>query len=90
MIAVVNVLSVLAADAWLPTRWVVVGMAGGYSVSYLVGLVVSVSVLRGRIGGIDGRRIARTWARLLLATPLSAVVGFLVARAAPDVLGKGP
>lgn len=89
VITAVNIATVLAAYAWLPTRWVVVGMAGAYSVSYLVGLAVSFAVLRRYISGVDGRRVAATWSRLALATALPAVAAFFVARALTELLGNG-
>lgn len=89
VITVVNVATVLAAYAWLPTRWVVVGMAGGYSISYLVGLTVSFSVLRRRLGGVDGRRVSATWARLAVATLVPATAAFFVARALTALMGNG-
>jgi putative peptidoglycan lipid II flippase len=85
----VNVALVLTAYAVLPTRWVVVGMAAGYGVSYTVGLVINARILRSRIGGLDGQRVLRTYARLLVAGALAAAAGFGVARLCTSLAGTG-
>lgn len=56
----VNVVVDIVAFLVLPARHVVLGLACGFAVSYLVGTVLSGLVLRDRLGGLDGRRVART------------------------------
>jgi len=50
--------------------WGVWGLALGHAASYGVGSIVLVAILRGRLGGIDGRRIGRT----LVRTTAAAIV----------------
>ena len=79
-ITVTNVVLALLAYAALPLRWRVVGMAASYAVTYYIGLGFSTAVLRRRIGGLDGRRVMRTYAQLLAAAVPSAAVAYGVAR----------
>ena len=65
----------------LPARWAVTGMAGAYGVAALVGVIVAVPKLKRRLGDLDGRRIGRTYTRLLIASLPSAAAGFAVALA---------
>lgn len=51
----------------LPPGWVVLGLALAYAGSYYVAAVVAGAVVRGRLGGIDERRITRTLLRLIAA-----------------------
>jgi putative peptidoglycan lipid II flippase len=85
----VNVVLVLTAYAALPVRWVVVGMAAGYGVSYAVGLTITARVLGPRIGGLDTAPVLRTYARLAVAASVAAVAAFVVARACTAVAGTG-
>ncbi|GAA1439147.1 murein biosynthesis integral membrane protein MurJ [Nocardiopsis tropica] len=59
------------ASYWvLPPHRVVMGVAAGFMLSYVCGLLIGGAVLRQRLGGIGGRRIAWTVARLhMAATP---------------------
>ncbi|EOR72848.1 virulence factor MVIN-like protein [Thermobifida fusca TM51] len=74
-IAVHGVLA-LTASWLLPPHFVVVGVAGGFMSSFLVGVFLGGLILRRRLGGLDGRRIASTLVRLYLATAPSVVVGW--------------
>lgn len=66
----------------LPARWAVTGMAAAYSLSYLAGLLVTGARLRRRLEGrIDGRRLARTYGKLVLAGALAAAAAWAVTRA---------
>ena len=89
-IAVTNVALALLAYAALPLRWRIVGIAASYAVTYYVGLALSTAVLRRRIGGVDGRRVLQTYARLLAAAVPSAAVAYGVARLVTASLGEGP
>ena len=89
-IAVSNVLLALLAYAVLPLRWRIVGMAASYALTYYLGLGLSTAVLRRRIGGVDGRRVTRTYARLLAAAVPSALTAYGVARLVTTGLGEGP
>ena len=74
-IAVHGVLA-LTASWLLPPQLVVVGVAGGFMCSFLVGLLIGGFVLSRRLGGLDGRRIAGTLVRLYLASAPSVLVGW--------------
>lgn len=80
--------AVVALETLSPT-WIVVGVGVGMSVGYAVGAVLSFLVLRRRIGGVEGRAIVRTYARLVLACGLAAVPGLLVTRGLHRALGDG-
>ncbi len=88
-ITVTNVLLALLAYAALPLRWRVVGMAASYAVTYYIGLGFSTAVLRRRIGGLDGRRVMRTYVQLLAAAVPSAAAAYGVARLVTASLGDG-
>ena len=85
----VNVALVLLAYAVLRPEWVGVAMAGSYSVSYGVGMLLSLRLLRRRTGPLEGAQTLRTYARLLAAALVAAVPAFLAARAATAGLGEG-
>jgi len=88
-IVVVNVAAALAAYIVLPARWAVVGLAGAFSFAYAVGLVVSIRLLRRRIGGLDGQRVMRTYLRLALAGGVAALVAWALCRLVVAAVGDG-
>ena len=59
----------------LPSQWVVTGMAFGYGAAYAVGVAVAIPKLKRKIGGLDTKRIGRTYSRLAAACVPAAVVG---------------
>jgi putative peptidoglycan lipid II flippase len=69
-----------AAYAVLPVQWKTVGIAGAYGVGYWVGFLLALAVLRRRIHGVDGRRLASTYLRAGAAGLLAAAAAFGVAR----------
>jgi putative peptidoglycan lipid II flippase len=69
--------------------WGVPGLALGHAVSYLVGTLVLATLLRRRLGGFDGRRIARTVARVVPASILTAAVAFGIAEGFDAAFGLG-
>ncbi|WP_395295165.1 murein biosynthesis integral membrane protein MurJ [Kitasatospora hibisci] len=71
----------------LPAEWVVTGMAFGYGLAYAVGVTVAVPKLKKKIGGLDTKRIGRTYTRLALASVPAAVVGVGVSLAVQQVIG---
>jgi putative peptidoglycan lipid II flippase len=75
----------------LPARWAVVGMAACYGLAYALGVGVAVKRLSRRLGGdLDGKRVVRTYARLIGAcVPAAAVAGLAVYAVARE-LGHGP
>lgn len=80
IVAAVNAMASAACFLLLPSRWAVVGMAFSYGLAYAVGVGVAVKRLRGRLGGdLDGRRITRTYTRLVGAcVPAAALAGAAV------------
>ena len=85
VLVTVTVLAVVLAPAPRVVLWV----AGGYTLSYAVGLALSTALLRRRTGGLDGFRVVRTYVRLLLAAGLAALPAYGIARALTDWLGIG-
>jgi len=73
----------------LPPRWAVTGMAAAYSLSYLAGLLLTATRLRRRLEGrLDGRRLVRTYGKLVLAAGAAAGAAWAVATyAVPVQLG---
>jgi putative peptidoglycan lipid II flippase len=73
---VVNAVNV-GADLLLALRYrgstLVVGMAAGYALSYVVGALVLARLLRQRLHGLDGRRVVRTLVRTLVAAAIGAL-----------------
>ncbi|GAA4061761.1 murein biosynthesis integral membrane protein MurJ [Actinomadura miaoliensis] len=61
----------------LPTDKIVMGIAGGFALAQVVGTLVSWVILRRRLGGMDGRRIAGAYLKLIVA--LWPLLGFAYA-----------
>jgi putative peptidoglycan lipid II flippase len=80
IVAGVNAVGSAVCYLTLPARWAVVGMAGTYGLAYMVGVGVAVRRLRKRLGGdLDGKRVVRTYARLVGAgIPAAALAGAAV------------
>jgi putative peptidoglycan lipid II flippase len=88
----VNAVNV-GADLLLATRLhggaLVVGMAAGYALSYVVGSVVLARMLRARLGGLDGRRITRTLVRVLVGSAIGALGAYGVEALVRATFGAG-
>jgi len=65
-------------------QWWVAGVALGLTASNIVAVVLRMWGLRARLGGIDGRRIATTYAKSVAAALVAAIPGLLVMWWAPD------
>ncbi|WP_030163294.1 murein biosynthesis integral membrane protein MurJ [Spirillospora albida] len=61
----------------LPTDKIIVGIAGGFALAQTVGALVGWAILRRRLGGMDGRRVALTYLKLIVA--LWPLLGFAYA-----------
>ncbi|MFI9319460.1 murein biosynthesis integral membrane protein MurJ [Kitasatospora aureofaciens] len=72
--------------AALPPQWTVTGMAFGYGLAYAVGVTVAVPKLKKKIGGLDTKRIGKTYSRLAAACVPAAAVGLGVSLAVQQVL----
>ncbi|WP_405582997.1 murein biosynthesis integral membrane protein MurJ [Streptomyces sp. NBC_01190] len=80
-VGAVNVALATGCHLLLPPRWAVTGMAAAYAVSYGIGMLLTALRLRRRTGGLlDGRRICRTYGRLIAAATSAGTIGWLVAR----------
>ncbi|GAA2806267.1 murein biosynthesis integral membrane protein MurJ [Kitasatospora sp. CM 4170] len=81
--------AVFSLVCWLtlPAEWVVTGMAFGYGLAYAVGVTVAVPKLKKKIGGLDTKRIGKTYTRLATASVPAALVGVGVSLAVQQVIG---
>ncbi|WUH92207.1 murein biosynthesis integral membrane protein MurJ [Streptomyces sp. NBC_00433] len=91
IVAAVNAAASALCFVALPARWAVVGMAFSYGLAYAVGVGVAVKRLGARLGGdLDGRRVIRTYARLVGACIPAAAVAGIAAYVISGKLGGGP
>jgi putative peptidoglycan lipid II flippase len=89
VIAATNVVLALVAYVVMPDRLTLVGLALAYSATYAVGLALSTAVLRRRLGGVDGRRVTRTFVQLVAAVLPGAIAAWGFSRALTGWLGEG-
>jgi len=73
-----NIVVVLVALLAMRTPLKYAGVAAAISVGALLGLLVMIQLLRRRIGGVDGRQIALSTLRMLLASAALAAAAGLV------------
>ncbi|MGH2630876.1 MAG: murein biosynthesis integral membrane protein MurJ [Actinomycetota bacterium] len=66
--------------------WDVPGLAVGHAVSYVFAAVVGLTVLRPRLGSLDGRRVWATIVRVVPAAAVTAGAAYAVARALAAVV----
>jgi putative peptidoglycan lipid II flippase len=74
----------------LPAQWAVVGMAASYGAAFLVGVLVATRRLKRRLGDLDGRRITRSYTRLIGASVPAAAGGAVTGALITGALGSGP
>jgi putative peptidoglycan lipid II flippase len=84
-----GVVTALIALHTLSPQWIVVGVGVGLSLGYALGAMLSFLVLRRRIGGVEGRAILRTYARLVIAAAAAAIPALLITRGIHHALGHG-
>jgi putative peptidoglycan lipid II flippase len=90
IVAAVNATASAVCFVVLPARWAVTGMAASYGLAYAIGVGVAVKRLRKRLGGdLDGKRILRTYTRLIGASVPAALAGGAAAYGVVRVLGNG-
>lgn len=80
-ILVINVISIALSYLFLSTlqnRWVTVGLGAAFSISYLVGLFITLSLLKRHIGKLALRDFAAQHTRLFLASFIAMVPLFLI------------
>ncbi|WP_234346517.1 murein biosynthesis integral membrane protein MurJ [Cellulomonas timonensis] len=87
--AVVVVAGTYLAKAVLEPSWWVAGAGLASSLSYVVGAIVALIVLRRRLHGVDGRRVAIVHAKAVGAAIVAAAVGLLVVHLLGPVSGMG-
>jgi putative peptidoglycan lipid II flippase len=68
---------------------VVVGIAAASSVANLLGAAVTLVLVRRRLGGVDGRRVASMYARCVLAVAPAGVLAWSTSAAAHLFAGEG-
>jgi putative peptidoglycan lipid II flippase len=85
----VNAGANLLLFALLPERWKIPGLAMGHAAHYTVGSALLLFLLSRRIGGLDGARILRAVARMLVAGVVMFLATTLVARGVELVLDPG-
>lgn len=85
-----GVICAITAYFVLPLEWKTVGIAVAYGIGYWSGFAVSGSVLRRRLGGLDGRRVLRTYVRAGVAAALAGLLGFAAARGTTELVGTAP
>ena len=90
VITAVNVVADVVLYLALPSRQKVVGLALGFSLSYLVGTVWFARLLRRRLGPANEHRVARTHIRLAAASLIAVVPAYVAARLLTARLGLDP
>jgi putative peptidoglycan lipid II flippase len=90
IVAVVNAVASSICFVVLPARWAVVGMAASYGLAYTIGVGVAVKRLRIRLGGdLDGKRIVRTYTRLIGASVPASLAAGAIVYGISQVMGTG-
>ena len=89
VIAATNVILALGAYALFPERFSLVGLALAFTFAYFVGVVLCAAVLRRQLGGVDGRRVVRTFVQLVVAVLPGAIAAWGFSRALTEWLGEG-
>jgi putative peptidoglycan lipid II flippase len=71
------------------TTWAVTGMCAAYSISYLIGMVITAKRVTRLVGGFDGKRVMRVHIKLCVAGGLAAAIGGPVGIYITDLRGAG-
>lgn len=82
-------IALLAFLALGHTQWAVTGMCAAYSVSYLVGLMITARRLNTLVGSFDGKRVMRVHIKLCVAAGLAAAIGGPLGIYVTDMRGAG-
>jgi putative peptidoglycan lipid II flippase len=90
VITALNVVADVVLYLALPSRQKVVGLAIGFSLSYLVGTVWFARLLRARLGPSNEHRVARTHIRLAAASLVAVIPAYVASRLLTARLGLDP
>ena len=90
VITAVNVVADVVLYLALPSRERVVGLALGFSLSYVVGTLWFARLLRARLGPANEHRVARTHVRLAVASLIAVIPAYVAARLLTARLGLDP
>jgi putative peptidoglycan lipid II flippase len=86
----VNIAVNVAAWAMLPAGQITAGLAAGFGIANVAGTAIAWCVLRRRTGGLDGKRIAWTLVRTLLASLPAVVFAVAMTMAVGVIFHPGP
>ncbi len=86
----VNIAVNVAAWALLPVGQITAGLAAGFGVANVAGTAIAWRILRGRTGGLDGKRITWTLVRTLLASLPAVIFAIAMTLAVGVVFHPGP
>ena len=86
----VNIAVNVAAWAFLPVGQITAGLAAAFGVANVAGTAIAWRILRGRTGGLDGKRIAWTLVRTLLAALPAVIFAIAITMAVGVVFPPGP
>ncbi|NGN95039.1 murein biosynthesis integral membrane protein MurJ [Nocardioides sp. KC13] len=77
-VAATNIVAAVLLTRAFPAEYTAAALAGAYSLSYLVGSVVSYVVLKRTLGDLDGRGLLAFLARLVMVTVVAAAAAWLL------------
>jgi putative peptidoglycan lipid II flippase len=89
-VMVTNIVVSLLSLAVLTAGHVVQGVAAAFGLANLIGTVIAWRILSRRMHGLDGRQIARSLVRMLLAAIPAAIYALAVMSAVGVILSPGP
>ena len=88
-VVVVMVAGNLLSATLLEARWMVAGVGLSMSLGHAVGCAVAATLLRRRLGRLDGSRVVRTHVRLLVAGLVAGLVGWVVTHQMTGLVESG-
>jgi putative peptidoglycan lipid II flippase len=89
-LAATNIISAYALSAALPKGNRGVALASAFAISYVIGAVILIVLLRRQIGSLDGSRVLRLVARTTVAAGLAALIAGGLASLLRSSAGTGP
>ena len=75
--------------SFLPTNWIAAGIALVVTISGIAQTILAAVLLRRRIGGIDGRRVAQSLAKYLVAAVVPIALGLVLLTTLGDTRDGG-